>query len=195
MKRLTADDMVREYLKRVRAALESLSGSRREEIVLELEQHIRDARQGLNPDDEAGIVGILDRLGSPGEIAQASGVIPSSGKFDIWVPWALLLGGLVFFVGWLVGVGLLWSSQTWCLRDKVLGTVIWPGGLFLPLSVLLGVGGATSCTVSSSGASQCHSSGFVMPWPLGIIILIVVVAAPVTVAVHLDRVRRHRLAA
>jgi hypothetical protein len=41
----------------------------------------------------------------------------------------LLLGLRIYGVGWLVGVGLLWSSPTWGLRDKLLGTFVIPGGL------------------------------------------------------------------
>ena len=47
----------------------------------------------------------------------------------------LLAGALVFGVGWFVGLALLWTSPTWCTRDKVLATVLVPGGL--PMAVLI----------------------------------------------------------
>jgi len=41
----------------------------------------------------------------------------------------LLIGGAAFLVGWLAGCLLLWLSPNWRWTDKVLGTLIWPGGL------------------------------------------------------------------
>jgi hypothetical protein len=42
----------------------------------------------------------------------------------------------VFLVGWLVGVVLLWSSTVWTLRDKLIGTLVIPGGLATALIVI-----------------------------------------------------------
>src|SRR5258706_2632573 len=47
----------------------------------------------------------------------------------------LLIGLGLFAVGWLIGVALLWSSPTWRVRDKLLGTLVLPGGL--PMGALL----------------------------------------------------------
>ena len=55
----------------------------------------------------------------------------------------LLIGGIVIpVVGWIVGALLLWVSQAWTLRDKLIGTLLVPGGLlpaawfvFAPASV------------------------------------------------------------
>jgi hypothetical protein len=41
----------------------------------------------------------------------------------------LLIGGVVFLVGWLIGCLLLWLSPNWRWTEKALGTLIWPGGL------------------------------------------------------------------
>jgi hypothetical protein len=49
----------------------------------------------------------------------------------------LLLGGFVFGVGWIVGLVLLWSSSVWTWWEKLLGTLIVPGGLALPLYVFV----------------------------------------------------------
>jgi hypothetical protein len=50
-----------------------------------------------------------------------------------WREWAavilLPLGGFAFGIGWLVGLILLWSSRLWTTRDKLIGTLIVPGGL------------------------------------------------------------------
>ena len=39
-------------------------------------------------------------------------------------------------IGWLIGVVLLWVSDAWDRRDKLIGTLVVPGGLLLPLGLL-----------------------------------------------------------
>src|SRR5439155_820822 len=59
----------------------------------------------------------------------------------------------VFLVGWLAGVVLLWSSSLWTRRDKLIGTLVIPGGL---AAGLLGV----SLTMAGAvGGRACGSSG------------------------------------
>jgi hypothetical protein len=41
----------------------------------------------------------------------------------------VLLGAFAFGVGWIAGVILLWGSKAWSTRDKLIGTLLWPGGL------------------------------------------------------------------
>ena len=46
----------------------------------------------------------------------------------------LLVGGLVLpVIGWVIGIVLLWTSNVWNVRDKVIGTIFFPGGLGLPV--------------------------------------------------------------
>ncbi len=184
-----SDQLVRDYLHRVKVALENAAPSQRDEIMDGLAQHIAEARLHLTSDNEAELETLLDHLGSPQEIAESLGVRPRYSKLDPWVPWILLLGGFVFWAGWIVGVVLLWSSGTWRLKDKLLGTFIWPGGLVLPV-ISLGMVGTSS--VSSSGHNSVHG---VLPQPLGVIIAIVVFLSPILVAVYLHNVRRRRQAA
>jgi hypothetical protein len=42
----------------------------------------------------------------------------------------LLLGGLLLLAGWFWGAWRLWRSRCWTLRDKLIGTLLWPYGLF-----------------------------------------------------------------
>jgi hypothetical protein len=51
----------------------------------------------------------------------------------------LLVGTLAFGVGWIFGVVLLWSSPVWKVREKILATALFPGGL--PFGLLFGVFG------------------------------------------------------
>jgi len=83
------------------------------------------------------------------ELLPASGHAPSSysassprqhgrGRraLDIGTVVLLLIGGLLLGLGWIVGVVMLWTSPRWRTADKLLGTLVWPGGLAAVLVVL-----------------------------------------------------------
>jgi hypothetical protein len=125
----------------------------------------------------------------------------------------LLLGGIVIpFLGWAVGVVLLWLSPRWTTRDKLLGTLVWPGGLLAPALLLVAGAAAgllatsvTTCTsppvvapVDSApqdvhqAAAHCTTSGGVglPPWlfiTLSLVLLILAVAGPIWTARRLLR--------
>lgn len=181
------DELVRQYLRRVEQALSGLSAPRRHQILSEIQEHIAEGRSALAFGDMAGLRALLDRVGDPEDIAQAAGVeSPKTHWSDALVPWLLLLGGFLFVFGWIVGVALLWSSRTWRSRDRWLGTLIWPGGLFAPIYLASIPGGSQVCT-----GSRCVTTGFILPAAVGVPLLLLTVLAPVVVAIHLDRVRRH----
>ena len=53
----------------------------------------------------------------------------------------LLLGGFVFGMGWVIGLFQLWGSGAWTWFDKLIGTLLWPGGLatgFFLFALVLG---------------------------------------------------------
>ena len=85
---------------------------------------------------------MLERLGPPGDIVEAERPL-AHGSTDrrSWREWAavilLPLGGFAFGVGWLVGLVLLWSSRLWTTRDKLIGTLIVPGGIATALLVVV----------------------------------------------------------
>jgi hypothetical protein len=55
---------------------------------------------------------------------------------DLLAVVGLVVGSLVIPVaGWLVGAVLLWRSDSWTVGEKLLGTLVWPGGLLLPLAL------------------------------------------------------------
>lgn len=125
--RPSADRIVERYLADLDRALAGLAASRRREVVEEVSAHIAEGRALLEGDDETSVRALLDRVGEPEAIAAEAGATnasTSSRRSDAWVPWLLLTGGFAFVVGWFVGVGLLWSSSTWRLRDKLLGTLV-----------------------------------------------------------------------
>ena len=110
----------------------------------------------------------------------------------------LLAGGVVLpFVGWFVAVAMLWASPRWRLQDKLLGTLVWPGGY---AAVLLVVGGSGVLAVSH-GSSSCSGHGLTnctaTPPPTNLvavavllIVLAIVLAGPILMAVRLVRQAR-----
>jgi hypothetical protein len=74
---------------------------------------------------------VLNRLGSPQELVRSGAGVPDwpAGQ-ELAAVIVLLVGGIVLpVVGWLVGVVLLWASPRWQFADKLVATLIWPGGL------------------------------------------------------------------
>jgi uncharacterized membrane protein len=71
------DDLVADYLSRVRAAAAGLDPGRREELIEDLREHIGAARAELSPETEVGVRTVLERLGDPAAIvAEASAAEP-----------------------------------------------------------------------------------------------------------------------
>ncbi|MHB1626415.1 MAG: HAAS signaling domain-containing protein, partial [Candidatus Dormibacteria bacterium] len=192
-----ADKLVTSYLAQLGSELRQLPPARRRQILDEVAGHISESRAALQDQDGVSIRSLLDRVGDPDAIAaEAMAGEPrrQTRWGDVLVPWLLLFGGFLFVIGWLLGAGLLWSSSRWRLRDKLLGTLVWPGGL----AGIARLGGFASATTSCSSAGtagqpatvHCATQGFSMPPAIGIAVVIVLLAAPLVVAVHLDRVRR-----
>ncbi len=203
---------VRDYLDRLRAEGRQLPPDRFDEVVDDVRSHVRDAvaagtAAGLDPSLAAR--NALERLGSPAEIVRAeaeqSGVTVTAPTVGSDAPgglvrygepvaiFLLMFGGFVFLLGWPVGVCLLWMSRTWRLREKLLGTFVWPFGY---LSILL-VGGLVTTTEvcsgsSTSGGSDTTSCTGGPPYPdwVGGLIFVVVLVAPILVAVALWRRRQ-----
>jgi hypothetical protein len=136
-----------------------------------------------------------------------------AGALEITAVIFLLIGGVVIpFVGWVVGVILLWYSPRWRRSEKLLGTLVWPGGLLAPVLLMLGAGVATvipssgtSCSggytetgMTSTGrhflrhvAGSCSTTGGGLPTWLAIsltmILLIAAIAGPIFTAIRLLR--------
>jgi hypothetical protein len=150
----TVDRSVEKYLKRLDAELADLPRGRRREIVEEIGEHIAEAQAERPVETEADIRTLLERLGDPADIAaearQRFGVpVARPGWMETAALVFLLVGGFVFFFGWFIGLVLLWSSAVWTPWEKLLGTLVIPGGLALPFFlVIIGSWGATdeSCS-------------------------------------------------
>jgi uncharacterized membrane protein len=164
--------LIDRYLDRLDAELAELPGARRRELVDEITHHIAEARAETPDAGEAEIRTLLDRLGEPEDIAaEAQGRFDVAGEPPRTTTWretlALILlpvgGVLVPFVGWIVGAVLLWTSTAWNTRDKLVGTLLLPGGL-LPatfFAVLAGSSSSGTCIAPAGSAPSpvCSSDG------------------------------------
>jgi len=149
----TTERLVDDYLKQLDSELAGLPPLRRREIVEEISGHITEARAASPSQDEAEVRTLLDRLGDPAEIAgearERFEVQPRKSRaLEIATLILLLVGGVVLpVIGWLIGVVLLWVSDAWNRRDKLIGTLVVPGGLLLPVALL------TMATSAEAGCS------------------------------------------
>ena len=72
MTTMRRDPLVDDYLRRLKAAAADLPRERREELVEEIEAHVDEALGEAGADDETAVRDVLERLGSPEEIAAAA---------------------------------------------------------------------------------------------------------------------------
>ena len=197
---------IQQYLKRLSKAAGDLPRAQRRELLVEIEQHIRESLVEEGVKSKAEMLTLLDQLGDPDEIAAAARgpqAVPRSTAMEIWAIILLLVGGFLWGIGWIAGVVLLWNSSIWTLRDKLIGTLVVPGGLAAGMLLLVfgSASGGQTCTRSGLG-SQTGTAGkaHVMPmiWHctggpstldsiLMILLLAVLVIGPIGTAIYLGR--------
>lgn len=223
------DELVKRYLARLDIAASGLPADRRRELTDEIITHIEEA-MAARPTPPGGAATVLDQLGSPEDIVRAAeagpvGAGPGSGPgsplgaVEIVAILGLLIGGIILpLVGWLVGVVLLWISPRWKAGDKLLATLVWPGGLLAPVIAFLVLAATAVFTVGSactqtpevtgilpSGrtVTEHTSSGVhctpppVPPWlaiTLAAVVMLAAVAGPILVAIRLIRQARRAAA-
>jgi hypothetical protein len=203
----TPDKLVERYLKHLEVELDDLPRDRRREIVDEISGHIAEARSSF-AESESDVRNVLEDLGDPAEIAAEArerfGVQPKrSGLLEIAALVLLLAGGLLLPVaGWLVGVALLWASSIWNTRDKLIGTLVVPGGLALPLALFF-IGSSleagetcvldpeTGREISCTGTNDTTSLTDI----LGVILFVLLLLAPFVTTAYLARRMRSRAVA
>jgi HAAS len=183
------------YLDRLERALEGLPAGRREEIVEGIGEHI-DSLLGPDPTD-AEVLTVLDRVGDPEQIAADAredfGITAVVPKWtDSLVPILMPLGGIVLpVIGWIIGAVWLWNSPIWTRRDKLIGTLVVPGGLLLPFfvfQVLIGTGGSTESTLTDDiGAPPPPDDGTGLGAWLVVAALLLMVVASIGSAIRLGR--------
>jgi len=209
-----ADELINEYLDRLEEELADFPSTRRRELVQEISAHIAEARASLENEDEASIRNLLDRMGDAADIAaEAAGPPPAeasrrpeaivqeprAGAIEIGALVLLLIGGLVLpVIGWIVGVVLLWVSSAWTVPQKLLGTLVVPGGLALPIGLgVLATSSATCVQVplpATPNAMACSSGGSGGQAMGSILVILLAVASVATVAYLARRMNRNAVA-
>lgn len=100
---------------------------------------------------------------------------------------------------YVTGLVLLWISPSWTSGEKLLSTLVWPGGIAAP--VLLGMIGGRTCMSETTGDSAgtageviTSCTGFAFHPAVGIPLFIVLIAAPIGVGLVLLVRASHRAA-
>jgi hypothetical protein len=137
---------------------------------------------------------LVDRLGEPADIAAEAQrrfgrlTRPAAGGREIGALLLLGVGGLLVPVlAWVAGVVLLWTSESWNRRDKILGTAFTVGALpgLVLLGALLAVGssGAT-LTYSGNGVTTggVNDASSALSAVLGPLLLVTVLILPILTA-------------
>lgn len=203
---------VDQYLDDLRQATRDLPRHRQRELLAEIEAHLAEtAPPGAS---EIHVREALDRLGDPQLIADAELVRPDPSELRAgWGEWLalplLLVGGAVFLgvgvwvggaaggvalagLGWLAGVVLLWRSALWTVGEKVLGTLVLPGGILPALYLTVAGVSVESCSTGVDGVEVC-TGGVSTGERVGLIALwCVLVAAPIATSIVLGRRLRAR---
>jgi hypothetical protein len=184
-----ADQLIDGYLARLNAAAADLPKSARQELLDDMRAHIAEALVREQDETDATILNILDRLGEPAVVVAEARERLGLRMPVPYRPGAMEIAAIVLVpLIWPVGVVLLWISPAWKVRDKLIGTLLPPGG-FLGLPLILELarvafGGIVIVTGSS-------------PWEalVGVLILAAIFLLPLITAAYLAfqlRSSRHR---
>lgn len=191
------------YFDRLERELADLPSGRRRELMEEIRDHVDQSLSAQPDPSEADIRNVLDRLGDPAEIASEAreryGVRRAEVRRSDWAAVFLLpFGGMFVLIlgvlgvlGWLLGAILLLISRVFSPRDKLIGLLLFPGGLLLPFVLVSRAGGICS-ERSVHGRVVRACSGFTLPPILGIPLLIALILTPLIVAVYLGSKLRAR---
>ena len=168
---MDTDRLIDDYLHRLEAAAAHLQRSRRAELVAEIREHIEAALREEDAANEVAVRNILERLGPPEEIVDAtepaSMVSGDPGRLET----AALVALVVPFVGWLIGIVLVLLSQAWSRRDKVIGLLLALLPAILPfLFIFVGTssGPDTSSSSGDSGVGVLEVFGIVLLFLAGL---------------------------
>jgi uncharacterized integral membrane protein len=172
-----ADTILGGYRLRLEEELNGLPRARREEIIAEVDAHIRDARTADAAETDADLLNLLDRLGDPSVIGTEA-----RERFDVAEPASaggrevialvLLVVGpfIVPVVTWVLGAMLVWSSAAWSAREKR-NSVAWSLIVIVGLTLI----GIVIAIVNSPGTTVAVS---ILP---GAVLLVVILGTLMSV--------------
>jgi hypothetical protein len=187
MTALHADQLIEGYLARLLAAAADFPASARNDLLDDMRAHIAEARSREPKETDATTLNILDRLGEPAEVvAEARERLGLRAPVP-YKPGFLEVAAVIlvpFF--WPVGVILLWISPAWKVRDKLIGTLLPPGG-YIGIGL---VGALFAAAVHGSGCGTVQDAvGNVIrstcPAPGGTSVIQVAPAALLAVVIYL----------
>jgi len=170
-----ADTLIDRYLNDLQAELRGVPANRRRELLEEVGEHITQARAALDADTEAAIRTVLERLGDPAEIAADARErfgVQTAKPATPWLEVIALVLLVIPFLGWVVGVVLVWLSRLWTTRDKLIGTL---GGMSWVVAglgtIMMSAGGSRpvgSAPLEPAGPGAVEIIAFVVPFVLPI---------------------------
>jgi HAAS len=187
----TRDSLVADYLRELERAARALPRSQRDELVAEIREHLD---SGLGPDaTEAAVRNLLDDLGTPAAIVAATQPERAPMRRGAREMFGLILLATGFppILGWLAGVGLVLWSPLWTGRQKLLGILVWPGGLVAAIGVSLALAPTSnqiSCDLTAGGqviAGSCVNTDTGVHPAMAAILIIAMLIPPIIVAAYL----------
>jgi len=194
-----ADQLIEGYIARLSAAAGDLPKNARQEFIDDMRSHIAEARAREPEETDAAVMNILDRLGEPATVVADARERLGIRLAQPYRPGVLEIAAVILvpFL-WPVGVILLWISPAWNWRDKLIGTLVPPGG-YIGLSYIL-LANATpgrSCGTITDQAGHIIRSSCTGPAELpGVLLVpltILVLGSPLISAAYLAiRLRRGR---
>jgi hypothetical protein len=186
----TMHPLAADYLDRLEHAARRLPRGERRELIEEIAAHLSETSEpGMS---DAEMLTVLDRLGDPEDIVDAQ--LPDEpyrtdrrGTHEWSAVFLLLFGGFLFYVGWIAGLILLWSSRAWNTREKLIGTLIVPGGIATVLPLMLLVSSTRTCTSLNGGIQHCTGGPSTLHQILSIALFAFLVLGPICTSVYLAR--------
>lgn len=177
------------YVKELQQAARRMPRAQRIELVAEIRAHLAETAPAGASQAEA--LTALDRLGEPAGILAEQGADAAAparrlGAHEIAAILLLLFGGFIFLVGWLGGVLLLWTSDRWTAREKLIGTLVVPGGYAAAAYALIAVSSTQSC-IGSLGHMTCVGGATTLQQIGQIALALFVLIGPITSAFYLVR--------
>jgi uncharacterized membrane protein len=184
------DTLVDRYLHDLQAERRDLPACRRQEILDEIGEHIGHARATMAAETEAAVRSLLER--DPADIAAEArerlGAPPQPAPPRTpWLEVVALVLLVVPFLGWVVGVVLVWLSRLWTVRDKLIGTLAGFSWILAGLGTVMAEAVHLPLSASGSGTpvgvpEVVQSSG---PEVLAVILLLVPFVLPAAAAIYL----------
>lgn len=186
---------VRSYLSALEARLEHLPGEQSEEILFGVQEHIAEARAR----GDRQVADVLAALGTPDDVlaglAAPDAVVPRKvhptappryQSSTLWVVTSCILlpfGAFLAGIGWLFGVAGLWMGTRWKTWEKIMGTLVFPGGVVGGLYLSILPVRTMASTVSNGSGDNALEAAMFPGLSAGA--TLVALCIPVAVAVYL----------